>query len=166
MLASAGGIAFCLTAGMIANTFAAARGTFGKRKMNELKSSLSKPNLYAMMTAMSFFMLLPIMFYLEPNGVSALLADPVGRQNALISGILFYFYNEFSFRALGNLDSPVSHALANTTKRIVILLSSAYFMKEAMSTQFKIGASLAVGGVFLYSLANSYFTKPKSGKVA
>jgi solute carrier family 35, member E1 len=41
----------------------------------------------------------------------------------LLSGFAFYLYNEVSFMALSKV-SPVTHSVANTLKRIVIIVVS------------------------------------------
>ena len=50
---------FCLGAGMMANIFAAARGVFGKKQMGGIDLKLSADNYYAVLTIISFLMLVP-----------------------------------------------------------------------------------------------------------
>ena len=51
--------------------------------------------------------------------------------------------------------------IANTLKRIVIILSSVVLMGETMTPVGSAGASLAMLGVFAYSMAGIYYKKKK-----
>ena len=156
---------FCLGSGMMANIFAAARGVFGKKQMcGEIQcvETLSADNYYAVLTIVSFFMLVPVTILMEGSKIKQLVEIAnyqEGLRQMLKSGVLFYLYNEVSFKALNNLN-PVSHALANTVKRIVIIVSSVIFFGETLTPIGTVGASLAIAGVFAYSMA-CYLCKPK-----
>ena len=159
---------YCLAAGIMSNVFAAARGVFGKKQMSGSSSkTLSPDNYYAVLTMISFALLVPITLLLEGSKIFGLstIDEKVkeGVKNALISGILFYLYNEVSFKALNNLNA-VSHALANTVKRIVIIISSVIIFSEPLTPIGKAGATLAIAGVFLYSIVQIYY-KPKKKEV-
>ena len=160
---------FCLAAGMMANIFAAARGVFGKKQMcgeTQCVEALSPDNYYAVLTIVSFLMLLPVTLILEGSKIMKMIDTmnyTEGLRQMLISGVLFYLYNEVSFKALNNLN-PVSHALANTVKRIVIIISSVVFFGETMTPAGTAGAAMAVLGVCAYSMA-SYFYKPKKKSI-
>jgi solute carrier family 35 protein E1 len=76
--------------------------------------------------------------------------------DAVISGILFYLYNELSFRVLNKVN-PVTHAIANTIKRIVIILSSVLVFHNPINSKGQIGSALSIIGVFIYSICQSKF---------
>jgi solute carrier family 35 protein E1 len=155
---------YCLIAGLIANLFASARGVFGKTAMckqdtEKCSIMLSAENFYAVLTIMSSFMLIPLMIFFEGSKINQLLIKPTtmeieGIVYTMISGLLFYLYNEVSFKVLNEVH-PVTHALANTFKRIVIILSSILVFKNPITLGGMIGSSLAVFGVTLYSLVSS-----------
>jgi len=167
---------YCLMAGILSNVFAAARGVFGKLQMSGDKEAavnvkdISPENYYSIVTIISFLMLVPVSLLFEgPQLLHALthlsdtkIAVPFnnGMRNAFLSGVLFYLYNELSFRVL-NKVSPVTHALANTFKRIVIILSSVLMFHNPLTANGKLGSALAIAGVFVYSLSQSYFGKKK-----
>lgn len=117
----------------------AARGVFGKKQMSgaELAKNLSAENYYAVLTIISFSMLVPVTMVAEGPKIFKMmenLHDSITREgliSMLISGVLFYLYNEVSFKALNSLD-PVSHALSNTLKRIVIIISSVIIFNEKL----------------------------------
>merc|ERR1712232_850387 len=71
-------------------------------------------------------------------------------------GFFYYFYNEVAFLALGQLD-PVSHAVSNTMKRVVIIITSIVVFRTPVTPLGVIGSSVAIGGTLLYSLAKNKF---------
>ena len=190
---------YCLYAGIGANVFAAARGVFGKIQMcgdDKCVEQLSPENYYAVLTILSFIMLVPAALFMEGGRIFELFRNTLmyfteaikvgplydvlnqaafgtgdmykmipnfhstqGFIHALLSGILFYLYNEVSFRCLNKVH-PVTHAVANTVKRIVIILSSVLVFQNPITNFGILGSSLAVLGVFLYSIAQDYY-KPK-----
>lgn len=78
------------------------------------------------------------------------------------SGLAFYLYNEASFLALNRL-SPVTHSVANTLKRVVIIVASCIVFKTPMSLLGGIGSGIAVLGTLLYSLAKKSYSKSGGG---
>merc|ERR1711972_587978 len=72
------------------------------------------------------------------------------------SGFFYYMYNEVAFLALGKLD-PVSHAVANTMKRVVIIITAIIVFKTAVTPLGVAGSSIAIFGTLLYSLAKNKF---------
>jgi solute carrier family 35 protein E1 len=183
---------YCLLAGIVANIFAAARGVFGKTQMcGEFScvEQLSPENYYAVLTILSFAMLVPATMLIEGRQIctvfksaceylAVLLSSKGVLQSAshsiisqthykgflysLYSGVLFYLYNEVSFRTLNKVH-PVTHAVSNTVKRIVIILSSVIVFNNKMTPTGIFGTCLAISGVFLYSISQ-YVYKPKVEK--
>ena len=184
---------YCLLAGISANIFAAARGVFGKTQMcgeTSCLEQLSPENYYAILTIISFAMLMPAMAFIEGGQILAVLKGAYaymknsggfvasivqqpqlnalysrnhfqGLLYSLYSGILFYLYNEVSFKALNKVH-PVTHAVSNTVKRIVIILSSVIVFNNKMTLSGIFGTTLAISGVFLYSITQHlYKDKPQ-----
>ena len=95
-------------------------GVFGKKQMcgeTECIATLSTDNYYAVLTIVSFLMLVPVTLLVEGSKIFSLFSITnyqEGVKQMLISGILFYLYNEVSFKALNSLN-PVSHALGMFT---------------------------------------------------
>ena len=73
----------------------------------------------------------------------------------LLCGLWYFAYNECGFRVL-DAFGPVSQAVANSAKRVVILFFAVYFLGESASAQKLVGAGVAIGGVTCYSLAKLY----------
>ena len=82
------------------------------------------------------------------------------RYNTVMSGLTFYLYNEVSTMALKSL-SGVSHSVANTAKRAVVIVGSALAFGEDMGFMKTLGCTIAIGGTFLYAVADDLFKKPK-----
>jgi solute carrier family 35, member E1 len=56
-----------------------------------------------------------------------------------------------AFLALESVH-PVTHAVGNTIKRVVIIVSSVIAFRTPMSRQSVAGSAIAIGGTLLYSL--------------
>ncbi|KAJ1476921.1 triose-phosphate transporter family-domain-containing protein [Baffinella frigidus] len=77
-------------------------------------------------------------------------------KNSLLSGFAFYLYNEVSFLALAKV-SPVTHSVANTLKRIVIIVVSTIVFGDKMTKEGMAGSAVAILGTLLYSLAKNKY---------
>lgn len=170
---------YCFIAGVLANIFAAARGVFAKKQMcgdTKCVEAISPENYYALLTILSATILIPFTVCIEgkqilqlyslltitnenaiTSSISGLRLNALlGLKEGLLSGILFYLYNEVSFKALNNVH-PITHALSNTVKRIFIILSSVFVFQNPISRTGIFGTILATTGVFLYSLAQFHY---------
>ena len=160
-----------LGSAMLSNVSSAARGVLSKKTMSGKKigENLDAQNLYAVLTAISTLVLLPISFAIEGTGFfsafKASVASGAFTNKALatlmfLSGASYYAYNEVAFLALGKVN-PVTHAVGNTIKRVVIIVASVIAFKTPMSTGSIIGSSIAIAGTLLYSLAMNASKKKK-----
>lgn len=152
-----------LASAMLSNVSSAARGVLSKKTMSGKKigENLDAQNLYAVLTAMSTLILIPVAFALEGTGFfgafKQLVAAGTFTNKSLatllaLGGATYYAYNEVAFLALGKVN-PVTHAVGNTIKRVVIIVASVVAFKTPMSTGSIIGSSIAIAGTLLYSLA-------------
>jgi solute carrier family 35 protein E1 len=184
-----------LASAMLSNVSSAARGVLSKKTMSGKKigENLDAQNLYAVLTAMSTLILLPLAYAFEgTNFIGAFNAAVKSGEFTkkslatliALSGATYYAYNEVAFLALGKVRSigicvscgdcicrnvshvfssssycvtvqvnPVTHAVGNTIKRVVIIVASVVAFKTPMSTGSIIGSSIAIFGTLLYSLA-------------
>jgi len=55
---------------------------------------------------------------------------------------------------------PITHAVGNTIKRVILILFSVIRFGTPMTQQSIIGSTIAIAGVFAYSVAKTAF-KPK-----
>jgi len=166
--ASAGELSFswlAVIACMIANQCAALKAVFGKGVMKQAwAKSLGAANQYGIINIASWLTLLPIALIVEgPKAQQsynkALLKGSKEKDilwNVALSGIMFYLYNEVSFMALAKV-SAVTHSVANTLKRVVIIVASCIFLGEKMTTESVVGSTIAITGTLLYSLAKTKY---------
>merc|ERR1719203_926807 len=152
-----------LASAMLSNVSSAARGVLSKKTMSGKKigENMDAQNLYAVLTAMSTLILIPTALAIEGTGFFSAFKTAVDSgkftSSALtailaLSGAAYYAYNEVAFLALGKVN-PVTHAVGNTIKRVVIIVASVIAFKTPMSTGSIIGSTIAIGGTLLYSLA-------------
>merc|ERR1719182_277123 len=83
------------------------------------------------------------------------------RYNTIMSGLTFYLYNEVSTLALKSI-SGVTHSVANTAKRAIIIVGCAIAFGESMAPMKMAGCGIAIGGTFLYAVADDLVKKKKA----
>ena len=117
------------------------------------------------MTIMAFAVLLPISLLVETpkavgGAINAAVAAGTSKKDLAIlsalSGAYYYLYNEVAFLALGRVN-PVTHAVGNTIKRVVIIIASVIAFNTPISRLGVIGSSIAITGTLLYSLAKNKY---------
>jgi solute carrier family 35 protein E1 len=75
----------------------------------------------------------------------------------LSAGICFHAYQQLSYMILSRV-APVTHSIANSVKRVVVIVASVIAFSHPLSTQNAIGTGIALFGVFLYSQAKRKYT--------
>lgn len=152
---------------MTSNVACALRGVTSKNVQNEI--GLSGINLYAGIAVVSSIMLLPAALLVEGASLGAAFAAapallqskgillfglfPVGFMAYLFVGSMFYhLYNQTSYQALADL-SPLSHSVANTVKRVVIIIASVAVFRNPITPAGAVSAVVAIAGTCLYSIA-------------
>lgn len=84
-------------------------------------------------------------------------------RRALISGVCFNVFYDLTFRLLGQLH-PVTHAVGNTVKRIVVIgAGAAAFGGDLGGARGAMGSALAIFGVLAYSVAKARCKTSASG---
>ncbi|KAL3925258.1 MAG: hypothetical protein SGILL_000536 [Bacillariaceae sp.] len=156
----------------MANAAAALKGKLGSSVTKALKSNPEKnmdaANVYAVMNIISFCCSVPFVVVqelptldvewnkaVEEHGLQPLLT------NIIVSGFMFYIYNEFAF-AFTSYVGAVTSSVLNTAKRVIIIVVSAVVFQEPMERNTVIGSAIAIGGTFGYSLASK--KKPAATK--
>jgi len=152
-----------LAAAMLSNVSSAARSVLSKKTMagKQIGENLDAQNLYAVLTTISTLVLIPLALAIEGTGLFSGFKEVVAAGDftnkslsllLALGGLTYYAYNEVAFLALGKVN-PVTHAVGNTIKRVVIIVASVVAFKTPMSTGSIIGSSIAIAGTLLYSLA-------------
>lgn len=112
--------------------------------------ALGPQNNYAVINILGMLFTLPFVFLFDAKDISSVYAQvmDMGTGNdvvwyTFVSGLAYYLYNEASFLALNKLN-PVSHSVANTLKRVFIIVASCIVFKTPMSMLGGIGSAVAV----------------------
>jgi solute carrier family 35 protein E1 len=158
-------------AGMSSNFFYQLRIVYSKKELSGDNNTLSPANLFRLVTIISAIELLPISAFLEGYKVRKVWDDSIVRgmdsneviMNLLISGFSYYCYNEISFWILGSI-SPITHAVGNTIKRVIIIFASILILKSPITNHGILGSAIAIFGTLMYSLAmnnTSFIDKEK-----
>lgn len=151
---------------MCSNTFAALRAVIAKKVMAKDSFTpdqhMTSANVYAVMTFLSTILFLPAVLIAEaPKWADefATLDEPGTMKvilEAFASGFCYYYYNEVSFFCLSKV-TPVTHAVGNTAKRVLVIGSAVWIFNTPMDTNGYIGSSIAVLGTLCYSLSTKKF---------
>jgi len=150
-----------LVSASLANLFAAFKGQESKKLMGDFRKDLgSVGNQFAITTIISFLMSLPVMFYMEGHKfgefITMVQENEVVRNNLIYSGLSFYGYNELATMTLKK-TSGVTQSVANTAKRVIIIVGTAIVFGESMEPMKMLGCTIAIGGVFIYSSIDTIF---------
>lgn len=148
-----------LIAASLANQAAAFKNVVSKGVMGKpWAKALGAQNTYAVVNILALLATMPFVAFFDFKDFASVYkqvtaagttADTV--KYSLYSGLAFYLYNEASFLALERL-SPVTHSVANTLKRVVIIVASCIVFKTPMSLLGGIGSAIAVLGTLLVCL--------------
>ena len=148
----------------MANAAAAFKGKLGSSVTKSLKGDPAKnmdaANVYAVMNIISFVCTVPFVVVselptlskewdkaVEAHGLQPLLL------NLIMSGFMFYIYNEFAFAFTAHVGAVTSSVL-NTAKRVIIIVVSSVVFQEVMERNTVIGSAIAISGTFAYSMAS------------
>ena len=123
------------------------------------EAPLSPAQLFRVVTLLAALELFPLSLFLEGDSITSkwnAAVNTAGSREALIidlvvSGFTYYAYNEVAFWILGKIN-PITHAVGNTIKRVVIIVASVVILQSPMTTQGVVGSALAVAGTLLYSV--------------
>ena len=155
-----------LIAASAANQAAALKNVVSKGVMSKpWAKALGPQNTYAVVTILALVFTMPFVLAFDAKDAAAVYSQVLKMGTgadvtkfSLLSGLAFYLYNEASFLALERL-SPVTHSVANTLKRVVIIVASCIVFKTPMTLIGGIGSGIAVLGTLLYSLAKKQYKK-------
>jgi len=149
---------------LTSNIAFASRAVLSKATMDKpVGENMGASNLYGMLTIIAFILSAPFAIYYEgpmfaaewAKATSVVGAPWLIRQMTL-DGFYYYAYNEVAFITL-NQVAPVTHSIANTFKRVAIILATVIVFGNKLSTLGAIGSGIAVAGTLLYSLAKQKY---------
>jgi solute carrier family 35 protein E1 len=154
-----------LIAACTANVFAAFKGNENKKLMDTpgLRERIgSVGNQFALTSIIGTLFSLPLMIAREGHkwgGFVELLKENADvRNNLITSGLYFYLYNELATLTIKKTNA-VTQSVANTAKRVIVIVGVALVMGESLNPMKLIGCSIGIGGVFLYSIIDDLVAK-------
>merc|ERR1719313_329949 len=125
--------------------------------------NMGAANLYGMLTIIAFILSFPFALYYEGPGFmaalkasTAVVGAPWLIRQMTLDGFYYYAYNEVAFITLNKI-SPITHSIANTIKRVCIILATVLVFGNKLTTLGAIGSATAVAGTLMYSLAKAKF---------
>lgn len=168
---STGSVDFNFTYGSLIG--AGVSNLFAAFKSNEIKRLMGTPgikdrlgsagNQFAVQTMFATVMLIPLMMYREynliPEFVEKFNSNSVLSTNLILSGLTFYIYNELATYTLTKV-SAITQSIANTAKRVVVIVGSAIVFNETISGLKAVGCVICIGGVFLDSVIDDLLYTP------
>jgi solute carrier family 35 protein E1 len=151
--------------GMIGNAFAAFKGSENKKLMTTpgLKERMGGvANQFALTEILGFLISLPVMLATEwkklPEFISLLKSTKELQMGLLVSGMAFYLYNELATMTIKKTGA-VTASVANTAKRVIVLVFMSAVTGKALTAEQKIGAAIAIAFVMLYSVIDDLVKK-------
>ena len=151
--------------GAVASDLALAlRNVLSKQSMSRPESergeNMTPANMFGVLTIVSAFVSIPMALLVEgprfPAAWAAAAAATPGGGPKLASmvaltGLYFYGYSEVAMKALNNVH-PVTHAIGNTMRRVVIMLVCMVAFQTPMTPMGALGSVLAIAGSYLYAI--------------
>jgi len=151
-----------LISACIANLFAAFKGNENKKLMDTegLKERIGGVgNQFALTTILATLMSIPVMALKEGSRFGEFLniwkTTPAVSFNLIASGLYFYGYNELATMTLKKTSS-VTQSVANTAKRVIVIVGVALVLGESMDPIKLLGCGIGISGVFLYSIIDNF----------
>ncbi|XAR51881.1 hypothetical protein NMG60_11006665 [Bertholletia excelsa] len=153
---------------MASNLTNQSRNVLSKKFMVNKEEAMDNINLFSTITIISFLLLTPVAILMEGVKFSPSYLQFAASQGlnikelcirSLLTGFCFHTYQQVSYYIL-QLVSPVTHAVGNCVKRVVVIVSSIIFFQTPVSPINSLGTAVALAGVVLYSRAKRI--KPKA----
>jgi len=166
-VASASEVAFSaisLFSGLASNVAFALRAISAKSIMSApIGTNMHAQNLYGMLTLIALAMITPFALLVEGGSIVEGTAETIKMvglwrfvRMLLYAGMSHYLYNECAFLALSSVH-PVTHAVANTIKRVAVIVVSVIYFHNPLTLSGALGSAVAILGVFAYSIAKAKF---------
>merc|ERR1711957_606809 len=150
---------------MLSNVAFALRAVMSKTAMtNYVGENMTSANIFAVVTWAAFVISIPVALILEKGSFLSLWSSAVSDGSTtieltkamVVSGLFHYLNNEVMYLALSNVH-PVTLAVGNTMKRVIIMVASVIVFRNPVSLQAGIGSAIGISGVLLYSLTKQHY---------
>ncbi|KAM1410798.1 hypothetical protein ACFXTO_023743 [Malus domestica] len=123
---------------MASNVTNQSRNVLSKKFME----SLDNINLFSVITIISFILLVPSAILLEGVKFTTPYLHSALCVRSLLAGFCFHTYQQVSYMIL-QMVSPVTHAVGNCVKRLVVIVSSVIFFQTPVSPMNALGTAFA-----------------------
>ncbi|XP_026189831.1 phosphoenolpyruvate/phosphate translocator 3, chloroplastic [Cyclospora cayetanensis] len=154
---------------MISNLGSSSRAIFAKKVMADraaVGENLTSPNMYALLTIVATLISLPLALLFEGGVVVSVWQQATRAETGVTSAAIllkmsesalwYYTYNEVAYLCLERVNQ-VTHAVANTLKRVVIIVASVFVFSTPVTLLGAAGSAVAILGTLLYSLSKSKY---------
>lgn len=154
---------------MISNLGSSSRAIFAKKVMTDRAAvgvHLSSANMYALLTIVATLISLPLALLFEGGILVSVWTEAIkpGSGNTTFTILLkmsesafwYYTYNEVAYLCLERVNQ-VTHAVANTLKRVVIIVASILVFHTPVTPVGAAGSAIAILGTLLYSLSKTKY---------
>ena len=149
---------------MGSNFFFAARAVLSKVAMTDQTTALadlSPASLFGIVTTAAALFTAPVAAVLELPSARGKIASaslpPLRLLASLVaSGLFHYLNNEVMYLTLRRVH-PVTLAVGNTLKRVILILASLLVLNESMQPLAALGAAIAIAGTLVYALVKQRF---------
>lgn len=142
-----------LNAAMGSNVAFSLRAVLTKQFMqSNTNAIMSSTNVFAVVTIVAWLVSIPIALATDFSQS----VPPNMIRKVIISGLFHYWNNEVMYLALSNVH-PVTLAVGNTMKRVIILVASVMAFGNVITPLAGAGSAVAILGVLLYSLTRQYY---------
>ncbi|KAL8425000.1 hypothetical protein Efla_004477 [Eimeria flavescens] len=152
---------------MISNLGSSSRAILAKRVMADRSAvgvHLTSANMYALLTIVATLISLPLAILFEGHLFFSVWNEAVGPRSGHTAGSIllkmsesafwYYTYNEVAYLCLERVNQ-VTHAVANTLKRVVIIVASILVFQTPVTPLGAAGSAVAICGTLLYSLSKN-----------
>ena len=113
---------------------------------------------------LGFLISVPVMVATEykkfPEFLKIITTNKQAQVGLIASGMAFYLYNELATMTIKKTGA-VTASVANTAKRVIVLVFMSTVTGKPLTTEQKIGAAIAIAFVMLYSVIDDLIAKYK-----
>lgn len=149
----------CFLFAAASNVCFSGRAVISKKMFSTFPGAVDELLLFAFISRIGLFILLPCAWFIERDLILALQTEPTQWLSEyikllLLNGVAYTAYNLFSFVVLSRTDL-VTHAVLNVFRRVVIISFTTWFFATRLSGLNIVGVVVAVIGVLLFAVSKS-----------
>jgi len=139
------------------------RNVLSKLAMNKPQGeNMTAANMFGVLTCISAVVSLPFALLVEGRALRAAWTSAAPTYSAGLSllgkigltGLYFYGYSEVAMKALNNVH-PVTHAIGNTLRRVIIMVICMLVFRTPMSVLGATGSFFAIAGSYNYAIVKT-----------